>query len=619
MKLQLVSWNVSLRRHSAQVSPGTGVLRSFLVGIMLLAWAAPGMAAWSWTSLVRPGTEPGTQEFLPAEQAFRLETEQRDDAVILRWKIAEGYYLYRDRLAFALPPGSPLALGTPRIPPGQPKDDPFLGPTDVFHDQLTVMIPLHRSTSGQGRAGQNTQLAVRYQGCAAKGLCYPPQEVAIALGQTGMRAVGPTQSSQATLPQGGRGADDDNHALQLLEGKPWWLLPAFVGFGVLLSLTPCIWPMVPLLLRITATETAGRRRGFAGAAAYVLGMACAYGVLGMVAGYTGSNLQFAWQHPLVLAGSALLLVLLAFGSFGLVTLQVPPAWQTRLHQLTAMPAAGRLGIIWLIGLVSAWIAGPCVTPALAGAMLYITRTGDMMLGASALFALGLGMGMPLLAMAILGERWLPRAGPWMRAINHVIGLLLLGGAVLLVQRILPSWGSTTLALLWVVTLGILLLRHLPARVAMGATSAAMLGVGLWQWPELTNLSLPGQHALHQAPSRFVAIDNLAQLRHALQEAKRTRRPVMLDIYADWCTACQTMERHVFTDAAVHRALNDVVWLRSDITANTDEHRELLRHLGVVGPPTVLFFAPGRPEAPRRLVGELGKDDFLQQAKSLAHG
>lgn len=617
MKLQLISWNVPRSRRGAQGSPCTGVLRAFLVGIMLLVlgWTAPGMAAWSWTSLAKPADEA----FLPAEQAFRLETEQRDDVIILRWRIAESYYLYRDRLAFALPPGAPLALGTPQIPPGQPKDDPFLGHTAVFRDQLTITIPISKQAASQNIATENVPLAVRYQGCAAKGLCYPPQEVTITLRQTGNMAVGPTQSSQAALPQNTHGPDDDNQALRLLEGNPWWLLPAFVGFGVLLSLTPCIWPMVPLLLRITATENIERRRGFAGAGAYVLGMACAYGMLGVVAGFSGSNLQFAFQHPLVLGGSAVLLVLLACGSFGLVTLQMPPAWQSRLHHLASLPTAGRLGAIWLIGLISAWIAGPCVTPALAGAMLYIARTGNTMLGAGALFALGLGMGMPLLAMALLGERWLPRAGPWMHAINHVVGLLLLGGAVLLVQRILPSWGVSLAALLWLAALGVLLLRHLPARVAMGATSAAMLGVGLWQWPQLSSLSLPGQHAPHRTPSRFVAIDSLAQLQHALQEAERARRPVMLDIYADWCTACQAMERHVFADTAVRKALVDVMWLRSDITANTAAHRALLRHLDVIGPPTVLFFAPGRPETPRRLVGEITKDTFLQQAKSLAHG
>ena len=625
MKLQLPPRHNPRMQQGRQYSSRTGLLCLVLLGVLLMGWAASSMAAWSWTSLVRPpagaGAAPGNEEFLPVEQAFRLETEQRADTILLHWRIAEGYYLYRNRLAFALPPGSPLVLGTPRIPPGQPKDDPFLGRTIVFHDQLTVTIPVRTAKPGQKLGGGDISLTVRYQGCAAKGLCYPPQQVAIALRPTGTPGLNQPQPRQEAALASRTPDTDDNQALRLLEGGSWWLLPTFVGFGVLLSLTPCVWPMIPLLLRISATETAGRRRGLAGVGAYVLGMACAYGMLGVVAGYTGSNLQFAWQSPLVLAGSAVLLVLLACGSFGLFTLQMPPSWQSRLHQLATLPTAGRLGAIWLIGLISAWIAGPCVTPALAGAMLYITRTGDMVLGASALFALGLGMGIPLLAMALLGERWLPRSGPWMRGINHVIGLLLLGGAVLLVQRILPPWGVSLAALSWLVALAVLLMRHLPVKVAMGATSAAMLGVGLWQWPELASLPSSIEHqAPRHDPSPFRAVDNLAQLQHVLQDAERTRQPVMLDIYADWCTACQAMERRVFADATVRETLHDVIWLRSDITANTAAHRELLQHLGIVGPPTVLFFLPGRHETPLRLVGEMGNDAFLQQARPLLnHG
>ncbi len=621
MELQLVSCNDHPRsRRGGPLAPRGLVRRAMLLamilGILLLGWMTPGMAAWSWSSLAKPADET----FLPAEQAFHLETEQRDNNVILRWQIAEGYYLYRDRLSFALQPGAPFVLGPPQIPPGQPKDDPFLGHTAVFHNQLTVTIPIHRTASSQKPPRKDMSLVARYQGCAAKGLCYPPQEMSIAL-QLGHDPAtpAPPTAQKARMIQGHQPQTDDNQALRLLEGGSWWLLPAFVGFGVLLSLTPCVWPMIPLLLRITATEHGRRRRSFAGAGAYVLGMACAYGLLGVVAGFTGSNLQFAWQHPLVLVGSALLLVLLACSSFGLFNLQVPPAWQTRLQQLAGLPAAGRLGATWLIGLISAWIAGPCVTPALAGAMLYITRTGDVMLGAGALFALGLGMGMPLLTMALLGERWLPRSGPWMRGVNHAIGLLLLGGAVLLVQRILPSWGISLVTLLWLMALGVLLLRHLPAKVAMGTISAVMSGIVLWQWPIPDSLSPPGIPAQYHASSRFAAIDNLEQLQRALQQAAQEKRAVMLDIYADWCTACQTMERRVFADATVHRALGDVVWLRSDITANTPAHRALLQRLGVIGPPTVLFFTPGQQNAPQRLVGELNKDAFLRRVQPLIHG
>ena len=595
---------------------------ALLQGVLLLAWMTPGMAAWSWTSLAKPAEE----SFLPAEQAFRLESEQRHDRVILRWQIAQGYYLYRDRLSFALSPeaaqasGAPYVLGTPQIPPGQPKDDPFLGLTAVFHNQLTVTIPIHKTTSSQKPPPQGISLVVRYQGCAAKGLCYPPQEVPITLqGQHGPVAPAPPTAQQAGLIRDQQPQTDDNQALRLLERGSWWLLLAFVGFGVLLSLTPCVWPMIPLLLRITATEHGRRRRSIAGAGAYVLGMACAYGLLGVVAGFTGSNLQFAWQHPLVLLGSALLLVLLACSSFGLFDLQLPPAWQTRLQHLAGMPAAGRLGATWLVGLISAWIAGPCVTPALAGAMLYITRSGDVLLGAAALFALGLGMGLPLLTMALLGERWLPRSGPWMRGVNHVIGLLLLGGAVLLVQRILPSWGVSLAALLWLVALGALVLRHLPARMAVGSLCVAILGIALWHWPQAFSPTPAGPPAQHQASPRFVAIDNLEQLQRALQQAKQERRAVMLDIYADWCTACQAMERRIFADATVHEALDDVVWLRSDITANTKAHRKMLQRLGVIGPPTVLFFPPGQQVAPQRLVGELDKETFLRRAQDLIHG
>jgi thiol:disulfide interchange protein DsbD len=603
------------------------VLLSALLGLALLLPA-----------LVR------AEDFLEPERAFRLEAELLDARTLgVRYTIAPGYYLYRERLELQSAPAGLALAGVP-LPPGDRKyDETFQKDMEVYHDRLAFSVDLGPLLEAARAApGGPVRITLGSQGCADKGLCYPPRRQILQLelkdgGAAGLQALAvrllPEQEGGALVPledtappEGVGGAIGDRFAAALGSGSLLTVAAVFALAGLLLSFTPCVLPMVPILSSIIVGqgEPVSRARGLGLSLAYALGMALVYTAFGVAAGLAGEGLAAALQTPAVLGGFALLLVLLSLSMFGLYELQMPAALQSRLSQAGSGLRGGRHGGVFLLGGLSALIVGPCVAAPLAGALVYISRTGDVVLGGLALFSMAIGMSVPLLLVGLSAGSLLPKAGAWMASVKHVFGVLLLGVALWMVLPLLPAvvamigWGALALALaavLWRAA------RPGAGGLAVRALALVCALLALAQWGGAAsggrdalaplahlgvNLGLGGAPA--GEPVHFRRVRTLAELETAVREAGR---PVMFDFYADWCVSCKEMERYTFTDPRVRERLAGVLLLQVDVTANNADDRELLRRFGLFGPPAILFFdAAGREQSERRVIGFQKADAFL---------
>jgi thiol:disulfide interchange protein DsbD len=589
----------------------------------------------------------GEEQFLDPDVAFQASaTAERPDLLLIRWHIAEGYYLYRDKLKVQLASGKGVVLGTPSIPPAETKHDEFFGDVQIFHHEAEMRVPL---TRGSPQA-EEIKVQVAYQGCAEAGICYPPIKKtlavslpALAAGQ-GTPAGTATSAASAAAPAAnasGVTARQDDIARMLREHGAGWVVLSFFGAGILLAFTACMYPMIPILSSIIVGQgesiTATRALGLS--LVYVEAMALTYAAIGVVSAHVGAGVQAFFQNPWILSLFALIFVVLALSMFGFFNLQLPATWQSRLSHASHRQKGGTLIGVAAMGGLSALIVGPCAGPVLIGALLYSSQTGDYLTGALAMFALGNGMGAPLLAICTSGGKLLPRAGAWMNTVKHVFGVVLLGVAVLMLERILP--GPVTLVL-WA------LLLIVPA-VYMGALERipeeasgwhrlwkglgiAMLVYGVIlmmgaatgardPFNPLRNVSLSpgdetaagGTHASQHLP--FQRIKSVADFQAALEESARQGRPVMLDFYADWCTYCIKMEDSTFSNAGVQQALSGVTLLQADVTANDAADLALLNHFKLFAPPAILFFGPnGTEQTDYRLIGYLDPKNFLAHLK-----
>jgi thioredoxin:protein disulfide reductase len=567
-------------------------------------------------------------DFLPVDEAFVLSHEVIDgDTLQLRWVMPDGYYLYRHRLGFQTREGSPVLLGDARIPEGKHKVDEFEGDVEVYYHELVVTVPLMGDISGQ-------EIGVRYQGCADAGLCYPPEIRWLPLTDV---PVGGTPPAVAEAPAA-VAATEDREFVELLEDSGLWsILALFLVAGIGLAFTPCVLPMVPILSSIIVGEGANlsRSRAFTLSLAYVLGMAVTYALIGTLVGFFGAelNLQAKLQSPPVLIFFAIVFVLLSLAMFGFYELALPAGLQDRLQRLSPNKAGGKHISVVVMGAVSSLVVSPCVSAPLAGALVFISQTGDAMLGGSALLALGLGMGLPLLLVGAGGGQLLPRAGEWMNAVKAVFGVLLLGVAVWLVERLVPA--SVTLAL-WAVLLigsGVYLGGlDMTARHGWGQAWKALgfiaivYGVLLLigsasgavnPFRPLASLSMEhsGVKTATVSPQSWQPISNLADLDRELGDA--AGRLVVLDLYADWCISCKVMERSVFPTPEVAPLLARFHMTRVDLTANTEEHQALLAKFGLFGPPSLVFFdSSGQELAAVRLQGEVDSAALAQHLKAV---
>lgn len=566
---------------------------------------------------------PGQQEFLDPDVAFVLGAAQADaQALSVHWQVADGYYLYRDKFKFSVAPDT-VVLGEPRFPAGEFEEDPEFGRVEVHYGDGEALIPVSAAPVG------DINITVGYQGCAKDGICYPPMQKSftVAWSGTGTPAVTPA----AVTPPAEPPVSEQDRVASLLGSESVWAVGlSFFGFGLLLAFTPCVLPMLPILSGILVGR--GQRlntvQAFLISLTYVVAMALVYAAAGVVAGLFGHNLQAIFQDPWVLGAFSAVFVLLALSMFGFYELQLPASWQSRISAVSSRQQGGSLRGSAVMGALSALIVGPCVAPPLAGALIFIGQSGDALRGGLALACLGLGMGTPLIILGTSTGNLLPRAGAWMRYVQAVFGVVLLGVAIWLLSRILPD--SLTLVL-WALLL-------IVSGIYLGAFDAIIPPVSGWRrlWKgmgialvvygatlvvgaagggsDLTRPLAPFSvgavdlaRAQHTALP-FETIDGRSALEAALNRAKG--QPVMLDFYADWCVECKEMERHTFADDDVRMALSEFVLLQADVTDYNERDRELLSTLGLYGPPAILFFdRDARELAPYRLVGFVGPEDF----------
>ncbi|MEW6352810.1 MAG: protein-disulfide reductase DsbD [Pseudomonadota bacterium] len=603
------------------------LLLIFLLSVIALPVPSGAVGGFFDNLGERFGFSQRADKFLEPDEAYKPSFIVQDSHTLrAQWDIAPGYYMYRDKFAFKLD-GAGVSLGAAQLPPGESKTDETFGKVEVYHDQVTVTLPLVRAAA----APATITLHATYQGCAEAGFCYPPMTKTVSLNLPAVTDDARAAGNLGALPEQDRIARSlagDNLTLTLL---------TFFGFGLLLTFTPCVFPMIPILSSIIAGQhVQNTRRAFILSLTYVLAMALTYTVVGVIAGRFGENLQAASQNPWVLGIFSAIFVALALSMFGLYHLQLPSRWQSALTALSNKQRGGTLAGVAVMGLLSALIVGPCVAAPLAGALIYIGQTGDAALGGLALFALGLGMGAPLLAIGTSLGKWLPQAGGWMDAVKTVFGVLLLAVAIWMLERILP--GPVTLllwALLLIVSgvymgalerlgpdaigwhklwkgLGVALLIYgafLLAGAASGGNDAFQPLRGLMAANTARDADAPVAHLA------FRRIKTIEQLNQEIAAASAQGKPVMLDFYADWCVACKEMERYTFSDPAVQQALSATVLLQADVTANDDQDKALLKHFGLIGPPSILFFGPdGAERSNYRLVGFLNAEKFLVHVK-----
>lgn len=598
-------------------------------------------------------TGSGQDELLPAEQAFRFFAEVKDDHTLwLHWQIADGYYLYREKFKLALAGTPGVTLGDYQVPPGEPKHDEEFGDVEVFHKTVAFALPLVRG------AAQPLKLALKagFQGCADRGVCYPPMNQTVELQ---LPAAGTVQAGAETTPAPGAapaGECEMKSAAGFVEDAPqseqcqifsslqndslWLTVASFLGMGLLLAFTPCVFPMIPILSGIVVGHGhhLTTRRAFFLSLSYVLASALAYAVFGVLAGLFGGNLQALFQEPRVIIAFSAVFVVLALSMFGLFTLQMPGFIQDRVVGWSNRQHGGTLAGAAVMGALSALIVGPCVAAPLAGALIYIGQSGDWVLGFCALFALGLGMGLPLLAIGASAGKLLPKAGIWMNSVKAVFGVGLLGIAVWLLARILPSAASMFLwALLLIIPamyLGALDTLPQPASgwrrlwkgvgivmLAYGVLLligvAANTGDPLQPLRGLQAVAAGGTGTAAPQSLEFRRVKSVAELDREIQKAQAAGRWAMLDYYADWCVSCKEMERYTFTDAKVRAALADVVLLQADVTDNTEDDTALLKRFGLVGPPATLFFGPDQEERKAfRVVGYMDAENFVEHVRKV---
>jgi thioredoxin:protein disulfide reductase len=588
--------------------------------------AAPGNALDAIADQAR--SAKANDDFLAPEQAFRFEANPDGPGRIqLSWGIAHGYYLYRDRIRVSTDdPG--VTLASPQFPDGIVKNDEYFGRQVIYHDSLVVPV----GVSPQGLS--ELKVHVTYQGCAEAGLCYPPQNRDIVLrlppsgtasGVSGNPASGPAAGPAATGAGAAYVSQQDRLAQLLRTGSLLKVLLYFFGSGLLLAFTPCVLPMVPILsgLIVGQGERVTTSRAFFLSLTYVLGMAITYTLTGALFAAAGKQVQAVFQQPWIIVLFAALFVAMAASMFGFYTVQMPSFIQTRVSDLSNRQRGGNFGGVALMGVLSALIVTTCVGPVLVAALVVIGQTGDVTRGASALFAMGLGMGAPLLVVGSSAGRWLPRAGAWMDSIKRLFGALMLALAAWMLDRIVPERWSLLLFAAPVVAAAVVLWGFVPTgsrgpRPSMWIARAASVLVAFYAIALIIGTTRGSNDLLHPLAARssltqepdFIQVSSLADLRREVDTAAAAHQPVMLDFYADWCTSCKEMQRFTFNDPQVRDALKSVRLLRADVTANNGDDQALLHEFQIYGPPTIAFYdQQGHEQQAYRVVGYMKASEF----------
>lgn len=552
-----------------------------------------------------PASALDPNDLLPPEKAFSARLEQQGQQLLVHVNIAPGYYLYRDRTRIASKPAG--LLGTPQLPAGDAKQDPYFGLQQVYHQRVTFTVPITAAA-----LPDNFTLLATIQGCADAGLCYPPYT----------HKLKPGDNRLADWLSPADSADDSAPTLS----RQQWLgtLFTFLLAGVGMAFTACMYPLLPIVSSMVAGQgqRLNKTRGFVLTLAYVQGLALTYTAVGVIAGKTGSLLTVWLQQPAVILVASALMVVFALGMFDLITIQLPSALQSRLANHSNKLGGGRLASVFAMGALSALLVGPCVAPPLALALGYIGQTGDAVLGGAALYSMAMGLGLPLLLVGTFGGHILPRAGAWMQQVKYTFGVVMLGVAIWMAGPFLPLWLTM---LLWAaLALGsawwLLLSRQRPTPHGAGrwlvrliATVLALAGllqiIGAATGAPSPRLPLAGiwQGQLAAKPA-FQRIANSAELDAALAQAKAAGQPVLLDFYADWCVSCIEMEETTFRDPAITARMGKLRLLQADVTANNAEHQALLQRFGLYGPPGIMLYS-AQGELVHKVIGYQDAGDF----------
>ena len=539
---------------------------------------------------------PGRSQFVPADRAFVFDFQQNQHDLNLTWQVKDGYYLYRKQISIA---PSQADIAEVKLPPGVWHEDEFYGKSEIYRKQLTIPITVNQAKSG-------ATLTITYQGCADAGFCYPPETKTVPLSEVSADI----QATPAPVPATVDPQEKPQPAAQLPFTALWALL---IGIGI--AFTPCVLPMYPL---ISGIVLGGKQRLSTGRALlltfiYVQGMALTYTALGLVVAAAGLQFQAALQHPYVLIGLAVIFTLLALSMFGLFTLQLPSSLQTRLTLMSNRQQGGAPGSVFAMGAIAGLICSPCTTAPLSAILLYIAQSGNMWLGGGTLYLYALGMGLPLMLITVFGNRLLPKSCPWMEHVKTAFGFVILALPVFLLERIVgDEWSVRLWSLLGVAFFGWAFITSLQAKHTwMRIVQIVLLAAALVCVRPLQDWAFGAPHTQTQAHLNFTPVASVDALNQALEQAKG--RPVMLDLYADWCVACKEFEKYTFSNPQVQQALGNTVLLQADVTANNAQDVALLKHLQVLGLPTILFFdAEGKEHPEARVTG------FMDAATFSAH-
>ncbi|EPN4264129.1 protein-disulfide reductase DsbD [Vibrio vulnificus] len=595
------------------------LLTFFVAGLLVLS--SPAMALFGNNQ--NSSFASGSNDFVPVDQAFPFNYFQQDHRITLDWQVKEGYYLYQQRLSFS---AENVVLGDIQMENGQPYRDEFFGDVNIYTNPLFVNIPMQDWQPG-------AKLIVQYQGCAKAGFCYPPETRVIditsftngdmapatTLAQTPRHLETSTTNTSTPQPL----TEQDQLASGLADN--WWTPLLFLALGVGLAFTPCVLPMYPILTSIVlGSGKLSQRRALGLSLVYVQGMALTYTLLGLVVASAGLQFQAAMQHPYVLIGLSILFVTLALSMFGVYTLQLPSSVQTWLNNLSNKQQGGSSAGVFAMGAISGLVCSPCTTAPLSGALLYVAQSGDLLTGGVALYALAMGMGIPLILVAVFGNKLLPKAGGWMDRVKTLFGFVLLAAPIFLLERILPEMWSTALwSALGIAAFG--WLYHVKNSLEFGGWKQSAVGIiavlGLFAsaQPALNYWFADSTQQAQTSEVSFIKIRNVEELQQQLALAKQAKKPVMLDFYADWCVACKEFEKYTFHDPAVAAQLKQFVLLQADVTRNQAQDIELLQAQQVLGLPTIDFWdAQGNPVSNARLTGFMQAAPFLEHIQRISN-
>lgn len=580
----------------------------------------------------------GEPELLKGDEAFVFSSQTNGDGqLLLNWKVAPNYYLYQEKIKVKVLEGS-ADIGELNLPPAKEKmDEVFNKIVKAYHHSFSGSVPLTNLSD-------QVKIQLEFQGCADIGVCYPPMRKTVALNAASFgifSAAGKSDSlanpaGMTSTPSSAKKTSELSETDQitdtLINSSVWVVIATFFVFGLLLSLTPCVFPMIPILssIIIGQGDQLSTRRAFTMSLVYVLAMSITYTVAGVLAGVFGENLQVAFQNPWIIGSFSLIFILLALSMFGFYELQLPSAVQSKITNLSNKQQGGTLTGVAIMGFLSALIVGPCVAPPLAGALIYIGQTGDALLGGTALFAMSMGMGIPLLLLGTSAGKLLPRAGAWMDNVKAVFGVLMIAVAIWMAERILPesivlfAWAALLIGS--AVYLGALepvgekpgwVKLFKSFGVIMLALGVLMLvGLAGGSKSVLTPLKIyqGGSGAVQSDKLPFKTIKTLADLEAEL----KTNPKVMLDFYADWCISCKEMEAQTFSTDQVHTALQGVTLLKADVTQNDAEDKALMKAFDLIGPPAIMFFKDGLESSSQRVVGFKNADDFVKHINNGLH-